>query len=561
MLGRLTRCDAQSTTLPSRAWSAEHRDVRWRSFARYQGVCRIGLVCAVLPRRRLATLTLLASTRLGKWTIAGSTGESGVTRSARSAATAESSAANGARRCERCPSRRRGLSWSSARRSAGRCRPRCRPNLGWSWPRVSPRHAVCSSIPPARIWVSDALKGFCRVTEPSGSTPGAIESEHLPRGCGQQRRQGPGAPGRAGARRPDARQPRAAVTRSPSFRIPPRDLPAVIRARWSPSSRTFSYGGTLTLFGGDLRPTAVPVGADLNAYVVFERARSIVRIIDPKRHSRHPTVGFVASGGARAVAAGGADSSGRVLLYIAEARRSRSTCRRTAGRGRRHGLVRARCGRAAHVRPGHRHAFAGTATATASGGDTIKRVRPATGRSPRHGPRDSRGSAGWRAWGGRVSRGRPRPGGVARGDRTGAVSTSLPRTAPTHAHRDSGVRPDSDAHPTDATPTATPTDAHADPDSNSTPTPSPTATPTPPRQRRPNRHRHRHRTDPTPTPTPPPGPVVPHDFSGDGKADVWRWTAGHHLAVPRRRCGAVAGLEGGHEQRPERGRAHHAQAT
>ena len=73
------------------------------------------------------------------------------------------------------------------------------------------------------------------------------------------------------------------------------------------------------MFGGAPRPTAVAVAADGHAYVVFARARSIVRIIDPVAVQPDlQTVGFTAGSGARAIVAGPPDESGRVAVYLAE---------------------------------------------------------------------------------------------------------------------------------------------------------------------------------------------------------------------------------------------------
>ena len=221
-------------------------------------------------------------------------------------------------------------------------------------------------------------EGFCRVTEPSGSTPGAIESNTCLGGaaatvttarCSLARRHSP-------IRRP----PTAAAAMSwPSFRIPPRDPSGVIRARWSPSARTFSYGGTLTLFGGDLRPIC-RVGRRGPQRVRRLRAGAKHRANHGSRQ-RHSRASRLSGSSPRAEPAlsrpAPLNSSGRVLLYIAEAS-ALTQYLPPEGRPIRRsgdGVLRARCGRAAHVRSGHRVLYAGTATATAAGGDTIKRVQ------------------------------------------------------------------------------------------------------------------------------------------------------------------------------------------
>ena len=236
--------------------------------------------------------------------------------------------------------------------------------------------------PASRIWVSDGLQGFCRLSEASGASPGRIEPTTCLGGTTTIRQRGPARPGAAALADPTPASPGSGdeVALIPDAAA---GSAAVTRARWNPSSGTFIYLGTLTLFGGDLRPTAVTVGPDLNAYVVFERARSIVRIVDPT--ATQPTVrtvGFVAAGGARAVAAGGADSSGRVLLYIADGSSLTQYRPPASGRSGDAATVSYPLGAVAQLvfDPATATLFAGTATATASGGDTVKRVDTTTGR-------------------------------------------------------------------------------------------------------------------------------------------------------------------------------------
>ncbi len=169
--------------------------------------------------------------------------------------------------------------------------------------------------PAGRIWVSDAVRGFCRVSESSGST-GSIEAGT----ClgGNSGNAGPARPGAPALVDPT---PQSAGSGDEVVLIP--DAAAgssrIVRARWS--SGRFTYFSTLSIFGdGDLRPVAVTTAPDRSAYVVFDRTRSIVRIVDPAvEQPTLRTVGFTAALGARGIAAGTADSAGRVLLYIAEA--------------------------------------------------------------------------------------------------------------------------------------------------------------------------------------------------------------------------------------------------
>ena len=171
---------------------------------------------------------------------------------------------------------------------------------------TAPRGVVAD--PASRLWVSDAAKGFCRLSAPSGSTPGAIEATTCLGAASGNR--GPKLPGQA-----------ALLTSSAGTTVLVPDAAkgaaGVMRAQWNAGAGTFSYRDTLTIFGGSSAPAAVAVGADGHAYVVLGGARAIVRIVDPA--SPQPTVetvGFTAATGNRAVVAGTLGTAG-VPLYVA----------------------------------------------------------------------------------------------------------------------------------------------------------------------------------------------------------------------------------------------------
>lgn len=235
--------------------------------------------------------------------------------------------------------------------------------------------------PAARIWISDALKGFCRLSAPSTTTPGTIESSTCLGGTVQATQKGPARPGGPALLDPT---PASAGSGDEIALIP--DAAAgsssVIRAKWNPTSGTFSYASTLSLYGGDLRPAAVAVGPDRSAYVVFERARSVVRIVDPvAAQPSIRTVGFTASSGARSVAAGAADSSG-VLLYIADGTSLTQLRAPVSGRSGATATASYDLGAVARVAfdPATAVLYAGTASAATAGADTIRRIDTTTGR-------------------------------------------------------------------------------------------------------------------------------------------------------------------------------------
>ncbi|WP_306896751.1 FG-GAP-like repeat-containing protein [Agromyces albus] len=155
-----------------------------------------------------------------------------------------------------------------------------------------------------------------------------------------------------------------------------------MRARWDAPSSSFRYASTLTIYGGDLRPVAVSVGPDRSAYVAFERARSIVRIVNPA--ATQPTIHTVASvgaNGARAIAAGAADSTGRVTVYVAEASGLTSFRPPLTGASMASPTASFPVGDVArlHFDSATSVLYAGKATATTAGADSITRVITQTG--------------------------------------------------------------------------------------------------------------------------------------------------------------------------------------
>lgn len=253
-----------------------------------------------------------------------------------------------------------------------------------------PHHMIAQGVsapggllvdPAGRIWVSDSYRGFCRLSEQTDATPGGIEvstclggtSGSTPRGAAK-----PGAPAlidptpqSPGSGDELALVPDAAANSSHLF-----------RARWDVSARSFRPADRLTLFGGDLRPVAVSVGQDRSAYLVFERTRSVVRIIDPA--SAQPTIetiAFLSSNGARAITAGAADSSGRIAVYVAEASGLSSFRAPSPGGGVAAVSASYAVGSVSrlHFDATARVLYVGTASATTAGGDSITRVVTQTG--------------------------------------------------------------------------------------------------------------------------------------------------------------------------------------
>lgn|GEM_PF-862736 len=171
--------------------------------------------------------------------------------------------------------------------------------------------------PKGRLWVSDARAGFCRVTETSGTTTGAIETGTCLGGTLSGHADGPAlagtpamidpSPASAGSGDEIAFIPDAAVGSSD-----------VVRARWNTGNSTFEYDGSLTIFDSDLRPNAVSDGPDGNIYLSFANARSIVKIVDPT--ALHPSIESIASVNSKSLglAATHRNSAGNVVVYVAE---------------------------------------------------------------------------------------------------------------------------------------------------------------------------------------------------------------------------------------------------
>ena len=234
--------------------------------------------------------------------------------------------------------------------------------------------------PGGRLWVSDALKGFCRVTEGSG-TAGGIDAPTCLGGTSGAPQKGPLKPGAPALMDPT---PQSAGSGDELALVPDAaaNSSAVMRARWDAASGTFKYGSTLTILGGDFRPVAVTVGPDKSAYVVFERIRSVVRIVDPAAPQPSiETVAFIGSAGAKAVAAGAVNSAGRVTVYVAETSGLTSFLAPLEGRSGGGTTAAYAVGSVArlHFDSATGSLYAGTASATAVGGDSITRVNTHTG--------------------------------------------------------------------------------------------------------------------------------------------------------------------------------------
>ena len=185
--------------------------------------------------------------------------------------------------------------------------------------------------PAGRVWVSDRIAGFCRVSQPAPPAVGAIETAT----CLGGTLSGAGAgPTRAGA--PAFFDPTAGAVGSgdelaliPDFSTGSAE---VTRARWNAESRTFRFQNELTLLDGDIRPRAVSIGDDGHAYVIFQRARAVVRIVDPAvSQPGVETVAYVTAPAPVAIAAAGVTSGGRVTVYVAETTGLRSFSAPPAG--------------------------------------------------------------------------------------------------------------------------------------------------------------------------------------------------------------------------------------
>ncbi|HSP75109.1 MAG TPA: FG-GAP-like repeat-containing protein [Cryobacterium sp.] len=236
--------------------------------------------------------------------------------------------------------------------------------------------------PAGRVWVSDRVAGFCRVSQPSPPAAGAIETAT----CLGGTLSGAGAgPTRAGA--PAFFDPTAgAVGSGDELALIP-DYSAgsaeVTRARWNTESRTFRFQNKLTLYDGDIRPRAVSIGADGHAYVIFQRARTVVRIIDPaKSQPGVETVAYVTNPAPVAIAAAGVTTGGWVTVYVAETTGLRSFSAPPAGH---RSSVAPAASYAVGVPsallydPATAALYVGTAQATSAGQDVVTRVSTNTG--------------------------------------------------------------------------------------------------------------------------------------------------------------------------------------
>jgi hypothetical protein len=233
--------------------------------------------------------------------------------------------------------------------------------------------------PAGRLWVSDSVAGFCRLTQPSGSTPGTIDTST----ClgGNSSNAGPKLPGQPALFNPTPSSP----SNSGEVALIPDAASGsanVVRVQWNPSTGLFSYLDTITLYGGDLEPVAVSVGPDGNAYVVMKNTRSIVRI-DGAAASQPDveTVGFTAANGNRAIAAGAASPSGNVLLYISSSSGLVQYSAPTVGNGSAAPNSSYSVGTPSslYFDPSTKTLYAGSASATATGGDSITSVNTSTG--------------------------------------------------------------------------------------------------------------------------------------------------------------------------------------
>ena len=253
-----------------------------------------------------------------------------------------------------------------------------------------PKRAVAQGVtasggllvdPAGRVWVSDAVQGFCRIAEATVTTPGAIEPATCLGGTAGAVQKGPRKPGAAALLDPT---PTAKGSGDELALVPDAAVNSakVVRAKWDPATTTFKYASSLTLFGGDLRPVAVSVGPDLSAYVVFERARTVVRVVDPVADQPSvQTIAFLANVGARAVAAGATEPSGRVRVYVAEASGLTSFLAPLSGGGTGAPTASYAIGSPARLLFDQATGilYAGTASATSAGADTVTRVMTKTG--------------------------------------------------------------------------------------------------------------------------------------------------------------------------------------
>ena len=234
--------------------------------------------------------------------------------------------------------------------------------------------------PTGRTWVADKVAGFCRVTEPTAGTAGLIEPSTCLGGGGPK--QGPRQPGAPAFVDPTTGSPGS----GDEMVLIPDSAPGsadVVRAEWRTSSRLFEYLGVLSVFDGDLRPRAVSYGADRDAYVVFQNARAIVRILDPTADQPDlETVAFAAGTNVQAVAATEILSGNRITIYVAETSALRKFTPPTEGDLSSQGLSSSfGVGAVSSLvyDAQSNTLYAGTASAAAAGQDVVKRVNTTTG--------------------------------------------------------------------------------------------------------------------------------------------------------------------------------------
>ncbi|MFE4197826.1 chitobiase/beta-hexosaminidase C-terminal domain-containing protein [Paenarthrobacter sp. NPDC056912] len=171
--------------------------------------------------------------------------------------------------------------------------------------------------PIGRMWVSDSVAGFCRMSEPVNGQPGRIEEDTCLGGSLPGAGPGPKVPGVSVVFDPT---PASVGSGDETAFIPDSAVGSshVVRAVWNPPSDVFEYSSTLSILDGDVRPNAVSDGPDGNIYLSFANARSIIKIVDPT--IMHPSIESIASVTTRALGlvAAGWDSNGHVSVYVLE---------------------------------------------------------------------------------------------------------------------------------------------------------------------------------------------------------------------------------------------------
>jgi hypothetical protein len=141
--------------------------------------------------------------------------------------------------------------------------------------------------PAGRVWVSDHLQGFCRVT-----AAGAIENPHTPPVAGDPaptclgglglRTAAPGAAGQAVFLDPTPTSPGS----GDELALIPDGAAngtGLVRARWNPATGLFDVQDEIPLATGGIanRATAVSLGPDGSLYIAFQRTTEVWRIVDP----------------------------------------------------------------------------------------------------------------------------------------------------------------------------------------------------------------------------------------------------------------------------------------